>query len=416
MSSWPIHGARTARRCLAILAAGALLLALPSPGEDWPRWRGPDLNGISRETNWTVDWPQEGPKTLWKASVGTGFSSVAVSQARLYTLGNHDETDTVYCFDAASGALIWKHEYPCPADPQYYEGGPGSTPTVDGNRVYTLSKRGQLFCFDAASGRVLWKRNLIEELSVPKPRWGFAGSPLVEGGLLVLNVGEAGTALDKLTGETVWSSEPAPAGYATPIPFLSAGARQVAIFSSKALMAVRVNDGRELWRHPWTTKWDINAADPIVSGSRVFLSSFDRGAALLELKTGEPKIVWENRTMANHFNSCILLDGHLYGVHGNSDHPDRDLRCIDFETGELKWTYQGLGLGSLMAAAGQLIVLSDRGELVVAPASPVKFEPVARAHVLGGKCWTPPVLANGRIYCRNARGALICLEVRAEAR
>jgi outer membrane protein assembly factor BamB len=413
MSSSTFHAARIAPGFLGLLVTCAFLNAPVMSGEDWPRWRGPDLNGISRETNWTAHWPQEGPKQLWQTSVGTGFSSMAVAGGRLYTLGNRDETDTVFCVDAETGKLIWKHDYPCPADPEYYEGGPGSTPTIHGDRVFTLSKRGHVFAFDADSGRVIWTKNLMEELGVPKPRWGFSGSPLVQGELLILNVGGAGTAVDKTTGKVVWTSEATPAGYATPMPFVSENVRHVAIFSGKALVAVRADDGRESWRHPWTTKWDINAADPIFSGNRLFLSTFDRGAAVLELASAEPKIVWENQHMANHFNSCILLDGYLYGVHGNTDHPDRDLRCVDIRTGELKWTYKGLGLGSLTAANGKLIVLSDRGELVVAQASPEKFEPLARAHVLGGKCWTAPVLANGRIYGRNARGTVICLDVRA---
>jgi outer membrane protein assembly factor BamB len=122
-------------------------------------------------------------------------------------------------------------------------------------------------------------------------------------------------------------------------------------------------------------------------------------------------VVWENKGMANHFNSCVLIEGHLYGVHGNTDVAQKDLRCIEASTGKLKWTFEGLGLGSLTAADGKLIVLSERGELVVAPANPEVFKPVARAQVLGGKCWTVPVLANGRLYCRNAQGTLVCLDL-----
>lgn len=173
---------------------------LTGSANDWPRWRGPDSNGVSTEKGWTIDWPKEGPRQLWKASVGIGFSSVAVAQGRLFTLGNREGTDVVYCFDAATGRELWKHSYPCPIDAKYYEGGPGATPTVDGDRVFTLSKRGHLFCFDAGTGRIVWKKNLMEELGVTKPEWGFAGSPLVEGNLLILNVGGAGTAIRQSRG------------------------------------------------------------------------------------------------------------------------------------------------------------------------------------------------------------------------
>src|SRR5437762_10636757 len=137
-----------------------LSASVTATANDWPHWRGPDLNGISTEKDWTTVWPKEGPTQLWKASVGTGFSSVAVAQGRLFTLGNQDETDTVFCFDAETGQAIWKHSYPCPLEPIYNEGGPGSTPTVDNAKVFTVSKRGDLFCFDAATGRVVWQNDL----------------------------------------------------------------------------------------------------------------------------------------------------------------------------------------------------------------------------------------------------------------
>ena len=365
------------------------------------------------EKGWTTDWPKEGPSLLWRANVSTGFSSVAVSQGRLFTLGNSNEAETVWCLDAASGRQVWRHTYACPSDPEYHEGGPGATPTIDEDRVYALGKRGHLFCLEGADGKVVWQVNLTNAVGSTKPRWGFAGSPLVEGGLLILNAGAAGAALDKATGRPVWTSGTNAPGYATPVPFTVEGERCVALFAAKALAGVRVRDGLELWRYPWETKWDINAADPILVGSRVFVSSFDRGGALLDVSTRPPKVVWQTREMMNNFNSCVLLDGFLYGVHGHTDQAERDLRCVEVATGEVKWRYEGLGLGSLMAADGKLIVLSDKGELVVVAATPMGFKPLARAQVMGGKCWTVPVLANGRIYCRNATGTLLCLDVRA---
>jgi len=392
----------------AVLAVGAQ----KAFADDWPQWRGPNLNGISKETNWSTSWPTEGPKQLWKAAVGIGFSSVAVAQGRVFTLGNKDETDTVFAFDAESGKQLWKHSYPCPLDPIYYEGGPGSTPTVDGNNVYTLSKRGHALCFDTATGKVLWQKNLMEELGAQKPRWGFAGSPLIEQDHIILNVGAAGTALEKTTGRVLWRSDTNATGYATPIPYSVDGERDVAIFSSKALVGVRVRDGRQQWRFPWEERWDLNAADPLLIGDRLFVSSFGRGCALLRLTPSGPSVLWENKNLAHHFNCGVYLNGFIYGIHGNTDQPERDLRCIDATTGGLKWKQTGFGLGSLLAADGKLIVLSDRGELAVAPAGPAGFKPVARAQVLGGKCWTVPVLANGRLYCRNAEGTLVCLDVR----
>ena len=196
---------------LGLVALGLFSnLAKPAAG-DWTRWRGPDLNGISSETGWLAEWPDDGPKRLWKAKVGTGFSSVSVANGKVYTLGNSgrgrgEEKDTVFCFDAATGKQIWSHAYEARLDPKYYAGGPSGTPTVDGDRVYTLGKRGQLICLGAADGHVIWQKNVAEEMKAKRPTWGFAGSPLVIGDTLFVNVGARGTALDKKTGKTLWST------------------------------------------------------------------------------------------------------------------------------------------------------------------------------------------------------------------
>lgn len=380
---------------------------------EWPRWRGADGTGVSKETAWTTNWPKEGPTQLWKASVGIGFSSFAVAQGRVYTLGNAASNDTVFCFDAVTGKELWKHSYPAQLEPNYYEGGPSATPTVDGQRVFTFSKHGNLFCLEASTGKVIWQKNLTEELGVAKPDWGFAGSPVVEGNLLLLNAGGAGTALSKTDGSVVWTSNTNVAGYATPVLYGSGAGRAAAVFSGNALLGVRVADGRELWRRPWVEEFNLNSADPIFTASdSVFISSYTRGSAVLRFSETGVSEVWTNKNMAVGFNSCVLVNGHLYGVHGTADGPEKEVRCVDATTGELKWKQEKFGLGSVTAADGKLILLSERGELFVAEASPVAFKPLARAQVMGGKCWTTPVLANGRIYCRNAKGNVVCLDVR----
>lgn len=397
------------------LLAAALLTASPLPAHDWPCWRGPDHNGISTESDWTAAWPAEGPKPLWKASVGLGFASVSVSQGRVYTTGNQKETDTVYCLDAGTGRPIWKHDYPCPqvVGPKYYDGGTSATPTVAGQQVYNLSRKGDLVCFDAASGKIRWQKNPVEELGLKINEWGFAGSPLVEGELLLLNVGGAGTAVEKATGKVVWTSGKEAAGYSSMVPFNAGGVRCVAFMALKAMVIVEVKTGRELARVAWDTGYDTNCADPVVAGDEFFISSYDRGGAVVRLAGGKIVNGWKDWTMHNHLNSSVLLEGHLYGINGQAG-KSGDLRCVDFKSGEVKWVQPGIGIGSVMAADGKLIVLSEKGELLVAAASSGGFKPLARAQVLGGKCWTVPVLANGRIYCRNAKGDLVCLDVKGK--
>ena len=187
-----------------------ILLRVQSPstamGEDWPNWRGPARNGISTEKQWQHTWPADGPAILWKATVGVGFSSVTVADGRLYTMGNSDEHDTVYCCDARTGTVIWKHTYECPLDNRFFEGGPTSTPTVEKDRVYSLSRQGDLYCLDARTGQIHWSKNVQQEADVRIPGWGFASSPMIHNDQLILNVGESGLALDKNSGNVVWKS------------------------------------------------------------------------------------------------------------------------------------------------------------------------------------------------------------------
>ena len=393
----------SAAAVLALVALGTFTAS----GGDWPRWRGPDLNGISREKGWQAQWPAEGPKQLWKASVGTGFASFSVSDGRVYTMGNSTNTDWVFCLDAKTGAKVWGNSYPSPLDPKNFEGGPCATPTVVDGRVYTFSRKGDLFCLDAAKGTVVWSKHLNRELGLEIPTWGCASSVLVEGELAVVNMGSAGVALDRKTGKVVWVSAKSMGAYATPVPLKIGSERCLAILTRQSLVAVKAASGQEVWSYPWKTDYDVNAADPIVDGDKVFISSgYNHGGAVLVLAGPAPVKVWENKNLRNHFNSCVLWQGYLYGP------DDSGLRCMAFDTGELKWTCGGFGKGSLMVADGKLVGLSEKGELIIAEPTPAAFTPISRAQVLKGKCWTTPVLSNGQIYCRNAVGDVVCLDVK----
>jgi outer membrane protein assembly factor BamB len=374
---------------------------------DWPQWRGPNQDGISLETGWFAGWPAAGPEPAWSAQVGIGFSSVSVVQGKVFTMGNRNDVDTVFCLDAATGQVIWSHSYPCPLQARFYEGGPSATPTVDDGRVFTFSKKGHLFAFAVGDGEVLWSRDLREELKLDLPEWSFAGSPLVHGDLIILNAGSAGTAVHRDTGEIVWTSGRTRSGYATPVAFEFKGKPAVAIFSAKSLVAVEPETGRVLWEHPWESPRDINASDPIISGDKVFISS-ESGSALLRMRDDGVTVVWQHRNiMRNYFNPSVLMGGYLYGIDGTTHRPTA-LTCLDFNTGEVQWSEPNFGSGALMAADAKLLIL-DRGELIIVRASPDSFTALARTQVLGGKCWTVPVLSDGAIYCRNAAGLLVCV-------
>ncbi len=394
-----------------LLLAPTVPLRAGDAGPVWPHWRGPDRNGICSEKDFKVDW-SGGLKTLWKASVGTGFSSFAVADGRVYTTGNAGDTDTVYAFDAATGKALWTHAYPCPLEPKYYDGGTSATPTVDAGKVYTLSKVGHLFCLDAGTGKVDWSRNVSEDPGAKPPTWGFAGSAYVDGPRLILNVGSAGLCLEKATGKTLWASGNGPAGYSTPLPCEIGGKRTAVLFVQKAVIGVDPETGKLLWEHPWKTSYDANIADPIVAGNEVFIASgYGTGCALLKVDGGAAAEVWRNKNMRNHFNSCVLWEGHVYGV-DNDAGKKNEVRCLDWKTGELKWAQEGLGCGSIAVAGGKLLVLGEKGDLVLAEASPAGWKEITRAQILGGKCWTVPVLCGGRLYARNAKGDVVCVEMK----
>jgi outer membrane protein assembly factor BamB len=392
-----------------LLAAGCLSAA------DWPQWRGPQHNGISSETAWQAEWSGNGPKVLWTAEVGLGFSSFVVADGRVFTTGHADEKDTVFCLDADTGKEVWKHTYPADLGDKYYEGGTSATPTVDGKHLYHLSRWGDTFCFEAATGKIVWQTNVQKDTGANIPDWGYAGAPLVYENLLILNVGRSGCALNKATGKRIWKSEEDNSGYSTPLLRKRAdGSDEVILGSGRSYLAVKPKTGELLWEHRWNTSYGVNASDPIVSGDHVLISTgYNKGAALLKIEGSAAVQLWQNRSFRNQFTSSVLLDGHVYGS-DNDENKSASLKCIDFMTGEVKWTDEDVGFGSLMAADGKLIVLTSKGELITAKASPARFDVISRAKVLGGKSWSQPVLANGRIYVRNAPGKVICLDVSGE--
>lgn len=380
--------------------------------DDWPQWRGPQRTGVSTEKGWQEKWPASGPATAWKAQVGLGFSSFVIANGRAFTQGHANGQDTVWCFDATTGKVVWKHSYPAELGDKYYEGGTTGTPTIAGDRVYTLSKWGDAFCFEAASGKIVWSTQVQKETGAPVPDWGFTGAPLIHENLVVLNVGDAGLALEAATGKTVWKSASKPAGYSTPLPVKRDGKSLAVMGNGTSYVAVHLRDGKEEWRVRWVTEYGVNASDPVIEGDQMFLSTgYGKGGGLFKLGAGQPQASWTTKKLRTQLNAAVLYQGHLYGTDGDTSQK-ASLKCLELATGDEKWTSPGFGSGGVIVADGKLIAFSGTGELSVAPATPTGFNPTSRAQVLGGKCWTAPVLANGLIYCRNGRGEVVVLDVR----
>lgn len=387
-----------------VVAAPAWSATAKTTADTWPQYRGANRDGISTEK---LAFSAEAPTQVWKASIGIGFTSIAISDGLVYSSGNTDAKDTLHCLDAKTGKSVWTYTYAQVLEPNLYEGGPNATPTVAGKNVYILAKDGFTACLDAKTGKEVWKKNLASEVGAAKPSWGFSGSPTVLGRALFLNIGSHGTAVEAATGKVVWKSGGEAAGYASVIPMGGAKDASLLVFTKDALAGVDAASGRKLWSFPWTTDHGVNSADPIMQGGQVFLSTgYNFGCGLVDISGGQPKEVWKNKNMRNHFNACVLIDGHLYGF------DDSNLKCIDWKTGAVKWDKGGLGKGSLAAVNGKLVILSERGELVIADASPAAFTEISRTQALSGKCWSSPAIADGRIYCRNAKGDLVCLAVK----
>ncbi len=400
-------------------ARGALVAVLiltavftPAVAGEWPRFRGPAADGVSAETKLAAAWPEQGPAVLWRASLGSGYSGLSVAGGRVYTMFGSGDSEFVVALGAADGKEVWRFRI----DKLWRDrqgDGPRSTPTLHDGTLYAVSAGGRLVALDAKDGRSLWQRELREDFGARIPRWGFSASPVIEGKLLLLEVGGPGAlivGLDRKSGREVWRAGDGKAGYSTPLVATLGGVRQAVFFSAKGIVAVSPSDGALLWTRPWETSWDVNAAMPVqVSPETLFISSgYDVGAALLRVRAGEGKIqveeVWRNREMKNQFSSSVLHAGQLYGF------DDRTLKCIDVATGELRWRARDFGHGSLIRAGRRLFVLGDNGLLALVEATPEEYREKGRMRPFDGKTWTAPALAGGRLYLRD-ENAVIALDV-----
>lgn len=394
----------------------AALLSGGAGAADWPHFRGPAFDGISRETGLLASWPENGPKVRWQVKIGEGYSAISVADGMVVTMFNAGDDEVVAAFDAATGAERWRLRTDA-AYPSDQGGGPRSTPSIHGGRVFALGARGRLAAVDAATGTLLWKRDLAEQDGARAPQWGVSTDPIVIEGSLIVNAGgpkgKSVMAFDPANGSLRWTAGDDPAGYSTPIPINIGGSKQVVIFSARSISGFSTLTGKRLWSHPWTTDWDVHAAAPIfVPPNRIFFSSgYRTGAALLELSGDDRagwkvKELWASRGLKNQFSSSVIVGGTIYGF------DNRVFKAVDLATGEDRWKVSGLGHGSLLAADGKLIVLSERGELHLGLVDPKAWRSISSFSLFPGKTWTVPTLAHGTLYARDT-STLVALEVAA---
>ena len=400
------------RRLLTGLVGVALAIGSgPGLASDWPCFLGPNKNGSSPETGINKDWKARPPKLLWKTPMGDrGYAGPSVADGKVLIIDHKGADDVVRAVDIKTGKDVWTFSYPDARGHNY--GFSRATPTVDENRVYTLSREGNLHCLKLGDGAKVWAVSLVRRFAGRLPQWRLATSPLIDGDKLIVVPGGRDAcvaALDKMSGKTIWkgggSDKP---GYATPVAATLDGKKQYVVFAARNLIGVDAANGRLLWKYPWRTSYDVNAATPIVSGRGVFITSgYRHGCALLKLTGGQPKRVWENKAIQSHFSSPIAHRGYIYGT---SD-PGR-LVCLDARTGKTQWTQRGFQKGGLVALDGVLIVVDGaRGSITMCRLSPQRYQELGRITGLGGQSWTAPIVADGKLIVRN-KSALACYNLK----
>ncbi len=384
--------------------AGQAVSADRRPEAFWPAYRGATRTG-RYDHPISTDWPDDGLPPRWQHPIGGGYASFAVADGRLFTIEQRRTLEVVAAYDTDSGVELWTHGW----DEQFQEtlggDGPRATPTWDDGRLFALGAGGELRSLAADTGRLLWRTNILDDAGAGNLTWAMSASPLVvDNMVIVLPGGPAGhsvAAYDADTGDTLWTGLDDVAGYTAPMLVELAGVRQILVVTAQRAAGLRVEDGTLLWDYPWVVSNVPNMAQPVVVGpNRLFISaSYGQGSAMVEV-TGagdglSAREVWRTNRMKNKFSSSVLHEGFIYGL------DDNILACMDAETGELVWKGGRYGYGQLLFADGHLVLLTERGDIVLVRATPEGHDEVDRFSALSGKTWNVPTIADGTLFVRN---------------
>lgn len=401
----------------------------------WPNWRGPDHNGMSTEKGWLTAWPKDGLKQLWSVELGSSYGSVSISDGKAYAMGSvSDKDEVVYCLDVETGKEVWRHVFPNMTKDTWP--GPRSTPAVDGKFVYVITIKGEVCCLDALTGQVVWNKDMKTDFNLAMPHHLFSSSPITHGDLLLVNMGPAGVAFDKKTGNIVWNNivPKSLSVYASPVPFMQGNKACVAFLSDMALTVVNEANGQTISTCACVSAHNENSPDPVVIGDKLFQTTFF-ACTLLKADTPTASPVKMGGPMRSRFATPVLVGDYLYCFNGCLDDltntwKNSGLICMDPKDCSIKWAQGGFSDGGLIAADGKLIILDRSGMLVLVDASPASYKELARVRAFPepdkegvkglnrvyrrGNCFSMPVLCDGRIYVRNNTGVLACLDVRTK--
>jgi outer membrane protein assembly factor BamB len=411
---------------IAVSVLGAALLlderTIRGAAPDWPQFLGPERNGVYAGPPLAETWPAAGPAKVWQKPVGEGFAGPVVVGDRVILFHRVKYEEVVEALDARTGNPQWRYAYKTAYRDDFgFDEGPRAVPVVVNGRVYTFGAEGQLHAVDAATGKGIWSVDTMRRFGVRKGFFGAAGSPLVEDGRVIANVGGmdgskgAGiVAFDAATGAVLWTATDHQASYSSPVGATFGGRRHAVFFTRNGLVALDPATGSVVFQRPWRSRSasSVNAATPLVIGDVIFASAtYETGAVALRVNGSALTELWSSDdVLSNHYASSVHADGYLYGYHGRQEF-NPSFRAVDLKTGAVKWSVDRYRAGSVTLVGNRLLIARETGELVLAAASPDAFRPLAKAQVLRGTVRALPAVDNGFVYLRN-ENTLVCLDLR----
>jgi outer membrane protein assembly factor BamB len=399
------------------LASIALLVAIRMAAEDWPQYLGPDRNGVYQGPALAETWGANGPRVVWRKQVGAGFSGPVVAQGHLILFHRVMNSEVVESFNARTGENQWRYSYPTTYRDDFgFDEGPRAVPVVAGGIVYTFGAEGQLHAIGLADGKRIWSVDTRARFNVTKGWFGAAGSPLVESGRVLANIGgrDAGiVAFDAKTGNVLWTATGDEASYSSGVG-ATIGGRRLAIFLTRAgLEGLDPATGAVQFQRAWRSRSaaSVNVATPLVVEDRIFVSAeYGPGAAVLRVNGSNLTVLWaSDDVLSNHYATSVYSSGYLYGFHGRQEF-GQDFRAVEMASGEVKWSENRFGAGTVTLVGNRLLIMRENGEMVLAQVSPNAFRPLARAQILPPTVRAYPAIADGFVYVRN-ENTLVCLDL-----
>jgi outer membrane protein assembly factor BamB len=406
------------RRLVVLVAITATAAGVSLLAADWPQFLGPDRNGTTAGPPLLESWGPSGPKVVWRKQVGQAFAGPAVVQNRVLVFHRVGNEEVLESLDVKTGASVWRYAYPTTYRDDFgFDEGPRAVPVVSGGIVYTFGAQGQLHAVDLAKGTRVWSEDTMKRFNVTKGYFGAGGSPLVEGGRVIANIGgdKAGVvAFDAKTGNVVWSATEDDASYSSGVAATIGGRRSAVFLTRDNLIGFDPATGAIQFQRRWRARIaaSVNAATPLVIGDSIFVSAqYGPGAGVLRVEESKLTELWaSDDVLSNHYATSVYYDGYLYGYHGRQEFGP-SLRAVDFKTGTVKWSLDQFRAGSITLVGDKLLIIREGGEMILAPASPQAFKPIARAQVLPGVVRPLPAIAEGFVYVRN-ENTLVCLDLR----